>query len=333
MSAAWQSYAITLLVYTGVNTIAVWALNMQFGLAGILNFAFIVYQAAGAYAAAVLTLGSPAASGNYQSYILGFSWPWPLPWLAGAAAGAGLAALVGLFALRPERRDYQAMVMLIVSIAAISVVSAETGLFNGATGLASIPKPLVATLGLGLLGYGWFYVGLTVATCVVVYAFVHKLTGAPWARRLRAIRENPDTAAALGINVRKERMTVFIVGGGLAGLSGAVLVQYIGAWAPGGWEYAETFIYFTAVIVGGTGNNFGVMLGSAIVLTGILNSVQFLPNFGAAGFADAMQWVAVGVLILLFLWFRPGGLVPERRRRFAIPREPTPGAPASDVGS
>jgi ABC-type branched-subunit amino acid transport system permease subunit len=111
-------------------------------------------------------------------------------------------------------------------------------------------------------------------------------------------------------------MTVLVVGGALAGLSGALLVQFIGAWSPAGWEYGETALYFAAIIVGGRANNAGVALGVAVVWTGFLEGVHNLPNFGpVGGLSDALPRLVIGLLILGFLWFRPQGLIPERRRR------------------
>src|SRR5437016_12377044 len=117
MSSAYQYYAFTLLVFFGVNTIAAWALNLQYGISGVLNFAFIMFQAMGAYVSGILTLG-PSDNSSFQRYILGASLPFPLPWLAAGAVGALLALVVGSFAFRPSRPDYQAMVMLVVSIIA-----------------------------------------------------------------------------------------------------------------------------------------------------------------------------------------------------------------------
>jgi branched-chain amino acid transport system permease protein len=313
MSPAWQYFIITLLVYFGTNAIACWSLNLQYGVAGIMNFGFIVFQAAGAYTVAVLTLG-PAGAYGFQHYIVGLSLPWPVSLLLAMVVGAALSAVVGVIALRPRRVDYQAVLMLIVSIIATTVVATQTGLFNGANGLSDLPKPFSTTFGASEIGYGWFYVLLTAGVAVVGYAFVHRITGSPWGRRLRSVRENPEAAAALGTDVNRQRLVVFMVGGALAALSGGVLVQFISAWAPAGWTYPETFLYFAAIIVGGLGNNFGVMLGAAVVLTGILESVQFIPSFGVAGVAESVQWIAVGLLVIAFLWFRPKGLVPERRR-------------------
>ena len=317
MSPAYQYYVITLLVFFGVNTIACWALNIQYGVGGVMNFAFIMFQAMGAYIGGVLTLG-PATAGSFQRYILGASLPFPLPWLLAAVAGGALAFVVGLFALRPVRRDYQAMVMLVVSIIVSTLVVSQASWFNGQNGLFAIPKPFQAQLGLGEIDYGWFYVAVTAVTVGLVYLVVHRLPGSPWGRRLRAMREQPEALQSLGVNVWAESMKVYVLGGALASLSGAVLAQFIGAWSPGSWATGETFLYFVAIIVGGAGNNFGALLGAGLVLGVFEESLRYLPSFGYAGLTEAIQFMLLGVLILAFLWWRPAGLVPERRRRLGV---------------
>jgi branched-chain amino acid transport system permease protein len=329
MSIAYQYYVITLLVYFGVNTIACWSLNLQYGVGGVLNFAFILFQAIGAYTAGVLTLG-PHTSLSFQQYILGASLPFPLPWVAATLAGGAAAFLVGSFALRPDRRDYQAMVMLVVSIIAATLVVSQGSWFNGQNGLAAIPKPFAKSVGTGLVSYGWFYVALTAGTMLVVYFFINRMTGSPWGRRLRAMREDPDALEALGVNVKAESMKVYVIGGALAALSGAVLVQFIGAWSPGSWQTAETFLYFVAIIIGGAGNNFGSLVGAALVLGVFEEALRYLPSFGYTGLAEAIQFMGLGVLILAFLWWKPAGLVPERRRRFgAVSAGPSPQGPSA----
>jgi len=314
VSPAYQYYFITLLIFFGVNTIACWSLNIQYGVGGVMNFAFIMFQALGAYLGGVLTLG-PSTGASFQQYVFGATLPFPLPWIVAAAAGAALAWIVGSFALRPARRDFQAMVMLVVSIIASTVVLTEGWLFNGMNGIAAIPKPFQSRLSLGEIQYGWFYLAMTAIVVLLVYLLVNRLTGSPWGRRLRAMRERPEAVSSLGVNIRAESMKVYVLGGALASLSGAILVQFIGAWSPGSWDTGETFLYFVAIIVGGAGNNFGAMLGAALVLGVFEESVRYLPSFGYAGLAEAIQFMLLGVLILAFLWFRPSGLVPERRRR------------------
>ncbi len=190
MSLAWQFYISTVLIYVGIDIMACWALNLQLGVGGVLNFAFIVFQAAGAYTAAVVTLG-PATRGGFQQYVGGVHWPFPLPILAAAVVGALLALVIGAFSLRRLRSDYQAIVMLVVSLIATLVATNDVGLVNGPNGLSLVPKPLSSVLGLSPYGvqYQWVFVGITAAACLVVYWFVHRITSAPLGRTLRAVRD------------------------------------------------------------------------------------------------------------------------------------------------
>ena len=316
MSAAYQVYFITLLVYFGVNLIACWSLNLQYGVTGILNFAFILFQAMGAYAAAVLTLG-PGGKSGFQSYVAGANLPWPLPLLAAMVVGAALAGVIGIFAFMPLRRDFQAMVMLVVSLIALSLVSTEQSWFNGVAGLVEIPRPFARAFGANDISYGWFYVGLTGVVTTGVGVLVWRITGSPWGLRLRAVRDNGEAAESLGIDMRREAMKVYMLGGALAALSGAVLVEFIQAWSPGSWSISETFLYFVAVIIGGAGNNWGAALGAALVLGLIGEAIHYFPSIGYSGLAQSIQFAMWGVLIIGFLWWRPQGILPERKRRYA----------------
>ncbi|MBS1888899.1 MAG: branched-chain amino acid ABC transporter permease [Actinobacteria bacterium] len=319
MTTAWQFYFITLLTYSGVNIIAAWALNLQYGLGGILNFAFIIFQAVGAYAAAVLTLGPAGGITTFQTYVGGAHLPWLLALVVATLAGGVLALLVGLVALRPKRTDYQGMVLLTVAIIAAVVVTDEKGWLNGASGLVGVPKPFNESLGLGLIEYGWFYVGVVAVAVVLVFIVIHLLTSSPWCRQVRAMREDPVAAEALGLNVPARRLQVFVIGGAIAAFSGALLVGYIGSWSPGAWGPGETFLLFVCIVVGGLGNNFGAAVGSVLVLTVLFNGLAYLPIFSYTTAAEALQLVLLGLIVIAFLWFKPRGLFPERRRRFAFP--------------
>jgi branched-chain amino acid transport system permease protein len=174
-------------------------------------------------------------------------------------------------------------------------------------------------LNLSLLDYQWFYVGLAAVFVAMTYLVVHRITGSPLGRSLRAVRDAEHAAAALGKNVAGLRMTSFIVGGVIAGVSGALLVGSITAWSPSAWLYQETFVFFTALIVGGTANNAGAILGAILVPVVFLEAVRFLPQFGPPGLTEALQWVAIGTISLIFLWFWPKGVLSERRRVMKLP--------------
>ncbi|HEY8046124.1 MAG TPA: branched-chain amino acid ABC transporter ATP-binding protein/permease [Streptosporangiaceae bacterium] len=331
MSGALFSYVATLFVYLGVNTIACWGLNLQFGVGGVMNFAFILFQAMGAYITAVLTLPR-ASTASAETYMLGWHLPWPLPLAGAAIAGAVLALAIGAFALRPQRRDFQATVMLVVSIIASTLVVTEQGWFNGGQGLFGIPQPFVASLRLTITGYEWAFAGITAVVALVVLLFTDRLTGSPWGRRLRAMRENPEAIESLGTSVRAESLKVYVIGGAIAAVSGGLLVEFIGAWSPAAWGTGETFIYFVAIIVGGLGNTFGAFFGAFLVLGVFLELPTYLPQIGGANTEESLQSAAIGVLILAFLWWRPQGIFPERRRQLSRGLSTPPPRPAPAAG-
>jgi branched-chain amino acid transport system permease protein len=329
MSDSMQFYISTLLIYLFIDIIGVLGLNLQFGVAGIINFAYIVFVAVGAYTAAVVTLG-PDTPENFQHYMFGANLPFPLPILAGGLTSGLLSLIVGVISLRRLRSDYQAMVMLVLSLIATLVATNWTALVNGPAGLATIPQPLFDQLGLTQLEYQWVYAGWAGFLTLLTFLFVRGITRSPLGRTLRAMRDNEGAAAALGKGVTGLRLLIFVVGGVIAGISGAVFVEFIQAWSPGSWLYPETFVFLAAILVGGAANNWGVMVGTLLVPVGFLEATRFLPQILYNGFIEAMQWVCVGLLILLFLWFRPSGLFPERPGRFRH-RAPAPAPPAAGV--
>ncbi|MDX6416678.1 MAG: branched-chain amino acid transport system permease protein [Trebonia sp.] len=309
-------YLSTLLVYFFIDALLAWALNLQYGWAGIPNFALIMFQAVGAYAAAVVSLGPDSGINSFQRYVFGASWPFPLPLVAAVVAGGALALVIGSFSLRRIRRDYQAAVLLIVSLIAIGLVSNVVGLVNGSNGLTGIPKPLSGVLAsLSYDNYQWVYAAWTGVIAAAVYLLVARLGRSGWGRALRAVRDHEDAAATISLNPAGLRMQAFVLGGMIAGLSGGLLVEFLAAWSPAAWGYAETFAVFTSIILGGVGNNWGVVLGTLLVQVIFLQVPTFLPQVGYTGLIDALQWVLIGILWLACLAIRPRGILPERRYR------------------
>jgi branched-chain amino acid transport system permease protein len=316
---AWSYYIATLTVYFGVNVLSALSLNLQFGFAGVVNFGYILFQAVGAYIAAVVVLGPSSA---FQQYIFGARLPFGVALLLATAAGAALSLLIGLFSLRNIRRDYQAAILLIISLIATQVVQGYVPLFNGSNGITGVPRPL-SSLPLSLQQYQWAYAGWVLLVAALAYALVTWLSRSPWGRALRAMRDQEDAAAAIGLNVTALRLQVFVIGGALAGLSGGLLVEYISAWSPDAWGYAETFVIFTALFVGGIGNYRGAVLGVLLVPIVFLELPRFLPQVGYPGLMDSVEWIAIGAIWMLCLYLRPQGIFPERRNR-------APQAPAAE---
>jgi branched-chain amino acid transport system permease protein len=320
-------YITTLLVYAGVDAIACLALSQQFGVAGVTNFGFIIFQAAGAYAAAVLSLPSDSSYGGFQTYIGGLNLPFPLPWIGAALVGGLVAVPFSALVGKRLRGDFAAVGLLVTAVMVNLLVTNYRPFLNGDAGLALVPAPLGNHFNPLGSRYQWGYSAVAIVLTFVVYRFVTRVTESPYGRTLRAMREDDVVADSLGKNVRSLRTSMLVLGGALAGLSGGVLVGFINLWDPAAWGYAESIVLFAAVIIGGLGNHKGAMLGAVLVPVVFLEASRYLPEVGRPGLVPALQWVAVGIVIVSFLWFRPQGIIPERRRVIALDPEPREGVP------
>jgi branched-chain amino acid transport system permease protein len=315
-------YLIILLVYAAVDAIACLGLSQQFGVAGVTNFGFIIFQAAGAYVAAVLALPPDTANGGFQTYVGGFSLPFPLPWIGAAAAGALLALPFTFLVGRRLRGDFAAVGLLVTAVLLNLLVMNYRPLFNGDAGVAVVPAPLTGGMFVGTSnGYQWIFAAGGIAAAAAVYWFVRRITESPYGRTLRAMRDNDKVADSLGKNLVALRTGALVTGGAIAGLSGAILVSFIGVWSPSEWSYAETIVLFTAVIIGGAGNHAGAVLGALLVPVGFEEITRFISNTNQSlppNLLPSLQWVAIGLLITVFLWLRPQGVLPERKRAIAL---------------
>jgi branched-chain amino acid transport system permease protein len=337
MSSAQAFYIINLLIYAGVDIIACLGLSQQFGVAGVTNFGFIIFQAAGAYAASILSLPGDTANGGFQSYIGGWNLPFPIP-LIGAAIVGGLVALPFTFLVgRRLRGDFAAVGLLVTAVMANLLVTNYRPFVNGSAGLSLVPAPLQGEYNPQSQGYQWVYAAGSLVLAAAAYLLVRRITESPYGRSLRAMRDNDLVADSLGKNLVSLRAQVLVIGGMLAGLSGGLLVGFINLWAPSAWGYAETIVLFAAVIIGGAGSHRGAVLGAILVPVGFEEATRYIPQFGPPGLIQDLQWVAIGLLIVVFLWFRPQGVLPERRRLAAaaagLAPAAAPAAPAAPAAA
>src|SRR6266568_2518649 len=324
-------YVINLLVYGAVDAMACLGLSQQFGIAGVTNFGFIIFQAAGAYAAAILSMPPDTANGGFQSYLGGWSLPFPLPWIGAAAAGALLALPFTFLVGRRLRGDFAAVGLLVTAVLVNLLVTDYRPFLNGDAGLAIVPSPLQGELVPTSTGYQWAYVAVAAALAGGVYLFARRITESPYGRTLRAMRDNDKVADSIGKNLLSLRTAMLVTGGAIAGLSGGMLVGFINTWSPAAWTYAETIVLFAAVIIGGLGNHRGAVLGAVLVPLAFEEGSRFIPNSQnlPPNLIPSLQWVAIGLLIVAFLWLRPQGLLPERKRVIAVPARSAAEPPAS----
>jgi branched-chain amino acid transport system permease protein len=320
-------YLINLLIYAAVDGMACLGLSQQFGVAGVTNFGFIIFQAAGGYTAAILAMPPDSANGGFQSYIGGWNLPFPLPWI-GAAVVGGLIALPFTFLIgRRLRGDFAAVGLLVTAVLLNLLATNYVPAFNGDAGLSLIPEPLQGEFSPQSSGYQWGFAVLAVLLCAAVYLFLRRITESPYGRTLRAMRDNDVVADSLGKNLLSLRTGMLVLGGAIAGLSGGILVSYITTWSPAAWGYAETVVLFAAVIIGGAGNHRGALLGAVLVPVGFEEVTRFIPtsNNLPPNLIPSLEWVAIGLLIVVFLWVRPQGVLPERKRVIALPAAGQPG--------
>ena len=323
-------YLINLLVYAAVDAMACLGLSQQFGVAGVTNFGFIIFQAAGGYAAAVLALPHDSANGGFQSYIGGWNLPFPLPWIGAAVVGGLIAVPFTFLVGRRLRGDFAAVGLLVTAVLLNLLVTNYRPLLNGDAGLSLIPTPLRGdnVFSVQTAGYQWVFTAAAVVLALGVYLFVRRITASPYGRSLRAMRDNDMVADSLGKNLLSLRTAMLVTGGAIAGLSGGILVTYITTWSPAAWGYAETVVLFAAVIIGGAGNHLGAVLGAILVPVGFEEITRFIPTSNSLppNLIPSLQWVAIGLLIVIFLWVRPQGILPERKRVIRVPAARAPAA-------
>jgi branched-chain amino acid transport system permease protein len=325
-------YTINLLIYAAVDAMACLGLSQQFGIAGVTNFGFIIFQAAGGYTAAILAMPPQTANGGFQTYIGGWNLPFPLPWIGAAIVGGVIALPFTFLVGRRLRGDFAAVGLLVTAVLLNLVVTNYRPLLNGDAGLSLIPQPLQGQYNPATASYQWVFAAVAIAACLGVYLFVRRITESPYGRSLRAMRDNDLVADSLGKSLLSMRTVMLVVGGAIAGLSGGVLVSYITTWSPAAWGYAETVVLFAAVIIGGAGNHLGAVLGAILVPVGFEEVTRFIPtsNNLPPNLIPSLEWVAIGLLIVIFLWVRPQGILPERKRVIrAGPVVAGDGAPAS----
>jgi len=300
------SYGSFFLVFATVFSVIVLGLNLQWGFTGLFNVGVAGFVAIGAYTSALLT--TPEAAGR----VGGLGWPVAFGWLGAMVASGVAGLLVGLATLR-LRHDYLAITTFGIAVTVQLVALNAQWLTGGPFGVQFIPKPMQAWLGTGV-GWTLAYLAVVVALLVLAYSGLERLVRSPWGRVLRAIREDEGAASSLGKHAFAYRLQSFVLGSMLMGLGGALFAHFVGFVAPEDFLPILTFQMWAMLIVGGSGNNRGAILGAYVVWGfwavsgGLLRGV--VPQAEQAR-AAALQVVLIGVLIALMLLWRPRGLLGE----------------------
>src|SRR5262245_30235684 len=282
-------------------------LNLQWGFTGLFNAGVVGFYAIGAYTHAILTAApQPQYLGN-----LG------LPWIVGIAAAMAATALaawvIGLLTIR-LRGDYLAIATFGIAVSIQLVALNWEVVTGGSQGLTRIPKPLSSVFDTPLSFNLWFLV-LLAALVAAIYFALERILHSPWGRVLKAIREDETAAVALGKSARRFRLEAFVLGSTLMGLAGALYVSFIGFVSPFDFLPILTFQVWAMLIVGGSGNNRGALLGALVVwaiwaASGVVVAKAIPPSYATQG--AAIQVILIGLVLVLMLLLRPRGLIGEK---------------------
>jgi branched-chain amino acid transport system permease protein len=281
-------------------------LNVQWGQTGLFNVGVAGFVAIGAYVSALLT--TPDTPDRFG----GFGLPVAAGW-AGAALVTGLATLlVGALTIR-LRADYLAIATFGVAVAVQLVLLNVEPLTGGPFGIGYIPRPFAALAADPTL-FAAANLALMAGVVLILFLALERLVRSPWGRVLRAIREDETAALALGKNAVGFRLQAFAIGGAIMGLGGAAQAHFIGFIAPDNYQPTLTFQVWAMLIVGGSGNNRGAILG-AIVVWGLWAMsggavASFFPTDQQAR-AASLQVVMIGTALCAILLLRPRGILGE----------------------
>jgi branched-chain amino acid transport system permease protein len=339
-----------LLVGLGVIVAAVQAFKRLSGrirsltVGGILVLGFFVYRALFDPAIGAIEAVNPAATG----YLGGLSLPVLMAWPVGGLLAAAAAWAIGKTALG-LRSDYLAIATLGIAEIVIAVLKNEDWLARGVKNVIGLPRPLpyeidlqaspafverAAGLGLDATTASTLYVKLGYSVLfsivlVLVLVLAQLALKSPWGRMMRAIRDNETAARAMGKDVTRRHLQVFILGSAVCGIAGAMMTTLDGQLTPGSYQPLRyTFLIWVMVIVGGSGNNLGAVLGGFLIwflwvqvepLGQALMSVVTMGLPEGSGLkahlldsVQHMRLLTMGLVLLIVLRFSPRGLLPER---------------------
>ena len=333
-----------------------------YGIISIIVFGIIIIRIVSEPSIDAIESVNPATSG----FLGGLGLPILFSWVVGAFFAAGLAFIVGKVALG-LRADYLAIATLLISEIVIAIIKHEDWLTRGVKNVIGLKRPVPYEIDLQTTD--WFInlvanfnstklnlisnisdkqallnqlviegssvfvklclSGLFLVVVVILLIITQKALYSPWGRMMRAIRDNEEAANAMGKNVVKEHLLIFILGSAIVGIAGAMLVTQDGLFTPGSYRPMRyTFLIWVMVIVGGTGNNFGAILGgfavwflwieAAPIALFMINMLTFaLPETNELKIhliesVPYFRYLMMGIGLLLIMRYRPKGILPEK---------------------
>ena len=292
------NFVIYLLTMIGIYGLLAMSLNFQVGFTGLINFGQVAFFCIGAYTSSLLVVKAGA--------------PVVVAFLSGMAL-SGIFGYIMSIPTKSLKSDYWAIATLASAEIIRLIALNEAWLTAGPFGVMGIPQILKDYISKD--AYPVFYLLFVIACIVVVYFFLGMLANSPFGRNLKAIRDEEELCLSLGKDTQKLKLQAMIVAGAVGGLAGALFAFYITFISPENFQPIETFLMWAMIIVGGRGNFMGAIVG-AVVIQLFNVSTRFLGNYVPLGSDSmaALRMTIIGVLIIVFLLFRPEGLIKEKKK-------------------
>ncbi len=301
-----------------------------------------------------------------KGFLGGMGLPVLVSWIFGAILAGVLAFVVGKIALG-LRADYLAIATLLIAEIIVSIIKHEEWLARGVKNVIGLKRP--APYEVNLQKTQWFrdfiekiysnkidlintvsqkkvvlnqliidassvfvklcFTGLFLSVVIILLIVTQKALYSPWGRKMRAIRDNEEAASAMGKNIVKDHLLIFVLGSAIVGLAGAMMVTNDGLFTPGSYRPMRyTFVIWVMVIVGGTGNNFGAILGGFVVWFLWVQAAPislFLIELFTANLPETnsvrlhliesapyFRFLLIGIGLLLIMRYKPQGIIPEK---------------------
>ncbi|MFQ5796292.1 MAG: branched-chain amino acid ABC transporter permease [Candidatus Bipolaricaulia bacterium] len=342
------SFLASFLIISGIYAVLTLGLNIQWGYTGLFNIGVAGFFGVGAYVSTILIQDPQKMSvgagleGFFANY---FNMPFLVGFIGALVVSGITAVIVGLATLR-LRADYLAIATIGIAEILRLVAANQRGLTEGNRGIPNIPQPLYNCLVrleephppceifgiqfpqfLDPAYYNWFYLVLVLGVILLAFLALERIARSPWGRTLRAVREDEDAALSLGKNTFRFKMQALVVGAVIMGAAGSLWAHFVKFIDPQIFDpVSRTFLVWVMLIVGGTGNNRGVILG-AFIMWGIWSATNFLNTvlpptlntpFGqinvTAQLFGPLRVMAIVVVLELILLFRQRGLLGEEKQ-------------------
>ena len=298
---------------------------------------------------------NPAA----QGYLGGLGLPIIFSWFIGGLLSAAIAFVIGKICLG-LRSDYLAISTLLISGIIVTVIKHEEWLSRGVKNVIGLKRPapyevdlqnseffinFIETLRFWgpttkdvIISSSGIFVKLCFTlifsiTLIILLYLSERAINSPWGRMMRAIRDNEIAAKAMGKNIVRHQLNIFMIGSAIIGFAGAMLVTYDGLFTPSSYQPLRyTFLIWVMVLLGGSGNNYGSILGgfvvwfiwieSAPIALFIINSLTFYLEYNnpiklhLVESVPYFRYLMMGIGLLLVMRFKPEGLLPEKKINF-----------------